>query len=122
MKKCRAIIADNEVVLANEVAVALTGWERLRGLLGRDELPAGEGLLIPSCRSVHSCFMRFPIDVVYLSGAGSVVKIVEKMAPWRLSACLGADAVLELPAGWAQKMGLRVRHILAFADLPPEPA
>jgi len=78
---------------------AVTPWQRMRGLLGRDRLEPGEGLLIERCSSIHTCFMRFPIDVVYLDAGWRVKKKVAHLVPWRLSACLGASHTLELPAG-----------------------
>jgi hypothetical protein len=118
MKTCRAVIADNDRPLLDRAEVALSSWEKLRGLLGRDGLPAGEGLLLPGCYSVHTFFMRFPIDVVYLSRDNAVVKIVEDMKPYRLSFSLRGRSVLEMPAGWAAKCGLRVGHAVRFP--PPE--
>ncbi|MHC4788917.1 MAG: DUF192 domain-containing protein, partial [Planctomycetota bacterium] len=100
--------------LLDVAEVALTGGERLVGLLGRDWLPPGEGLLILGCRSVHTFFMRFPIDVVYVSRHNTVAKIVEELQPYRFSWCLRGRSVVEMPAGWAAKMGLRVGHGLRF--------
>ena len=115
MKTCRIVIADVGQPLVDVAEVALTGWERARGLLGRKELRPGEGLLIPHCRTVHTFFMRFPIDVAYLTAQNCVVKIVEDLRTFSISGCLRAASVLEMPAGWACKMGLRVGHQLAVA-------
>jgi uncharacterized membrane protein (UPF0127 family) len=71
----------------------------MRGLLGRDGLDADEGLLIERCSSIHTCFMHFDIDVVYLDADWRVVKKVFRLTPWRLSACWGAAHTVELPAG-----------------------
>jgi uncharacterized membrane protein (UPF0127 family) len=79
---------------------------RLRGLLGRSELAADEGLLIRPASSVHMFFMRFAIDVVFLDGEGVVVKIVPRLRPWRLAWGRGATATLELRAGAASAAGL----------------
>lgn len=117
MKRCRVVIADNGRTLVDVAEVALTVRERLVGLMGRDGLPPGEGLLIPNCWSVHTCFMRFAIDVVYVSSKNAVVKIVEDMKPLRLSSCWGAQSVLEMPGGWAAKMGLGVGQALIFRAL-----
>ena len=65
--------------------------------------------------------MRFPIDVVYLSGENRVMKIVEAMPAWRVSACLRARSVLEMPAGRARETGLQAGHSLAFQE-PTKPA
>ena len=121
MKTCRVVIQDNGRILLDSAEVALGGWERLRGLMGRKRLRPSEGLLIPHCSSVHTFFMLFPIDVVYLSRENHVVKIVDELPSCRLSACLKARSVLEMAAGWARKAGLRAGHALAFEDTaPPE--
>ncbi len=82
---------------------------RLRGLMGRKMLPDRSGLLLTPCDSVHMCFMRFAIDVVYLDKNLTVLKIVRKLRPWTgLSMRRGAWAVLELNAGEAERMGLEI--------------
>jgi hypothetical protein len=80
----------------------------------RKELPEGHGLLLPQCRSVHTCFMRFPIDLVYICGENEVEKIVPEMKPWRLSLCWSANAILEINAGAAREAGLEEGHALRF--------
>jgi uncharacterized membrane protein (UPF0127 family) len=86
-------------VLADCVEVADRGATRRKGLLGRDGLAAGEGLWIVPCESVHTFGMRFPIDLIYLDRSRKVKKVRSGLPPWRLSACLSAHSVLELPAG-----------------------
>jgi uncharacterized membrane protein (UPF0127 family) len=79
---------------------------RGRGLLGRRGLASGEGLLIRPCSSVHTWFMRFAIDVVYLDGDGRVIKVVSNLKPWRFSGGRGAKMALELQAGEAATQGI----------------
>ena len=75
---------------------------RLVGLLGRGSLPSGEALVIDPCSSVHTAFMRFAIDVLYVSRDGEVLKIVASMKPFRASAMARARCyVIELPSGTA---------------------
>jgi uncharacterized protein len=81
---------------------------RMRGLLGRKNLPSGEGMLIRPAPSIHTFFMRFPIDVVFLSRQGEVLKIAENVAPWRARSCRHSYVVLELAAGEAGRRGLAV--------------
>ena len=116
MKTCRVTIADTGHILLDRAEVALGAWARLKGLMGRKRLPPSEGMLLPRCNSVHTVFMRFPIDVIYLSKDDRVLKIVEKMPACHVSACWGAKSVLEMPANWAAKTGLRVGHVLEFGD------
>jgi uncharacterized protein len=86
-------------LLALRLEAAHTGPSRRKGLLGREGLQPGEGLWIAPCESVHTFFMRFPIDLVYLDRKHHVKKVRSSVGPWRISACLTANSVLELPAG-----------------------
>jgi len=90
-------------VLATRLEAAHTGPKRRKGLLGRDGLAAGEGLWIAPCESVHTFFMRFPIDLVYLDREKKIKKASIAVGPWRMSACLLAHSILELPAGTIAK-------------------
>jgi uncharacterized protein len=90
-----------DTVLATGLEVAGSGRSRRKGLLGRDGLAPGEGLWIVPCESVHTFFMRFPIDLVYLDRNHRVRKVRHAVGAWRLSACFSAHSILELPAGTA---------------------
>lgn len=83
-----------------DAEVAETFAERARGLIGRLGLPSGTGMLITKCNCIHTCFMRFPIDAVFLDGGGQVVKTVRNVRPWRLLVWGGwrAKSVLETDA------------------------
>ncbi len=86
-------------VLATQMEPAHTGATRRKGLLGRDGLTPGGGLWIAPCESVHTFFMRFAIDLVYLDRKNQIKKVRSSVGPWRMSACFAAHSVLELPAG-----------------------
>ena len=88
-----------QTVLATCMEVADSGPKRNKGLLGRKLLRPGEGMWIVPCESVHTFFMQFPIDLVYLDREHRIRKLRSGVVPWRLSACLSAHSVLELPAG-----------------------
>lgn len=90
-----------------------TFFSRLIGLLFSPPLQPGHGLLIVPCAAVHTAFMRFAIDVVFLDRAGHIKKIVPHLKPWRASACAEAWQTLELAAGEAQRMGLTLGLSLA---------
>ena len=92
-------------VLADAAEVADTSAKRRVGLLKHDRLGPGEGLWIVPCESVHSFFMRFDIDLVYLDRKQRVKKVRHRMVPWRVSACLTAHSILELPAGVVASSG-----------------
>jgi uncharacterized membrane protein (UPF0127 family) len=92
-------------VLADRAEVADSSAKRRTGLLKHDHLEPGEGLWIVPCESVHSFFMKFAIDLVYLDRKQKVRKVRHRMVPWRLSACLTAHSILELPAGTVEATG-----------------
>ncbi|MEK9822826.1 MAG: DUF192 domain-containing protein [Gammaproteobacteria bacterium] len=83
-----------------------TLFERARGLLGRSALSPQEGLWIQPCWSVHTFFMNFTIDVVFLDAAGAIKKIAHGLAPNRVAICFGAFTALELPSGIAGQLAL----------------
>ena len=89
-----------DVVLANDVRRAANPWSRLVGLLGRAALASGEGLHITPCSGVHTVFMRFPIDVLFLDQDGQVVRLATDVGPFRFVwGRRRAHSALELPAG-----------------------
>ena len=104
-------------VVCERCGVADSMLARMRGLLGRSELPAGEGLLIRSW-SIHMFFMRFAIDAVFLDRERRVVRIVENLRPWRTASCRGAKEVVELAAGEASRRGLAVGDRLVLDGGP----
>lgn len=95
--------------------VADSPLARMRGLLGRRELPAEEGVLLRPAGSIHTLFMRFAIDVVFLDRDGRVLRVAESVAPWRFAAARGTRSVLELRAGEAAKRGVSAGDVL-FVD------
>lgn len=97
--------ADGSVV-CERLMLADSAPARLRGLLGRRSLPAGEGLLLRPAGSIHTAFMRFPIDAVFLDRGLTVLAVARRLPPWRVAARRGARAVLELAAGEAERAGL----------------
>jgi uncharacterized membrane protein (UPF0127 family) len=108
MSGARVTVTDgHDRVLCEHCAVADRPLARLRGLLGRSELPAGEGLLLRPSPSIHTWFMRFPIDVLFLDRDLHVLGIRPKLRPWRMAWQKGARAVLELAAGEAQRRDIR---------------
>lgn len=93
-------------VICERCTIADGPLTRLRGLLGRSELPPGEGLLLSPAPSIHTWGMRFPIDAVFLTSQLEVLSIRRAMPAWRMAGHRGARAVLELPAGEADQRAL----------------
>ena len=83
-------------------------FQRLRGLLGREELLSEMFFWIRPCSSVHTCFMRVAIDLVYLDKRQNILKLVSGLRPWKFSGCVGASSVLELAEGQVEKLGLSI--------------
>ena len=103
-------------VLATSMEVANTDSKRRKGLLGRDGLASGSGLWLCPCEAVHTFWMRFPIDLVYLDRQNRIRKLTSDVRPWRLSACLRAHSVIELPSGTIRATETQLGDILGFSD------
>jgi uncharacterized membrane protein (UPF0127 family) len=107
---------DTGTIVADNVAVADTRATRAVGLLNRSGLNPGEGLWIVPSRGVHTCWMRFAIDVVALDDDGVVVDRVSALKPWRIRLPRrGTAGVLELPAGSLDATGTRIGHRIELA-------
>lgn len=107
--------AHTGVLLASDLEIAATRRARRRGLMGRDALAPGSGLWIVPSRGVHTCGMRFAIDVVALDARGVVVDVVTDLRPWRLRLPRpGTFGVLELPAGTVMHSRTRLGQKVSF--------
>lgn len=105
-------------MIASRVIVARGFFGRLRGLMFRRELGEGEGLLLEKTSSIHMCFMRFPIDVVFLDSDNKVVKAVTGLKPWTLfCGAKGASTVLELKSGASQSATVSIGDEILYKDL-----
>src|SRR5580704_10118675 len=92
-------------VLGDSIDLADTSEKRRTGLLKHERLEPGTGLWIVPCESVHTFFMKFAIDLVYVDRKHKVRKVRHAVPAWRLSACLSAHSILELPPGTALQTG-----------------
>jgi uncharacterized membrane protein (UPF0127 family) len=97
--RLQVLNVTRQTYLATAMEVADSGPKRNKGLLGRDSLAPGEGLWIVPCEAVHTFAMRFPIDLVYLDRNRRIKKLRSAVPPWRLSGCLTAHSIIELPPG-----------------------
>ncbi|HEU5315231.1 MAG TPA: DUF192 domain-containing protein [Chloroflexota bacterium] len=96
-------------LLATAERYARNPWTRFLGLMGRRNLPAGEALVFPGEKSVHTHFMRFPIDVVFYDRDGVVIEVAHALRPWRFSAIKWTAAgLIELPAGTARATSTQI--------------
>ena len=105
------INADNGEVLLVQLEIADTFWKRFKGLQFRRSMPQGSGLLLRPCSSLHTCFMRFPIDVVMLDRDLKVVAIRRRIPAWRAAFCRnGTWCVVETTANAVNlKPGMRLK-------------
>jgi uncharacterized membrane protein (UPF0127 family) len=94
---------------------AATWWSRAIGLLATARLDDPCGLWIEPCRSIHTFWMRYAIDVVFVDADGVVTKVVPELRPWRMAACRRARTTLELRAGLARELGIENGMVLAPA-------
>jgi uncharacterized membrane protein (UPF0127 family) len=106
---------ERETVVCERCEVADTPLGRLRGLLGRRELPPGSGLLLERSGAIQTCFMRFAIDAVFLDAERRVLRVRSDLRPWRVAGARGARSVLELAAGEAERRGVSVGERLSVA-------
>jgi len=91
-------------ILADKAVIAAGVYQRVKGLLGRSSLQEGEALIIEPCRSVHTFFMRFAIDVLFVNKEGTVIRTLKQIKPYRLSNIyLKAHFAVELPMGTIER-------------------
>lgn len=115
--RLRVANLTRNTVLATCMEVADTAAKRNKGLLGRERLAPGEGLWIRPCEAVHTFWMRFPIDLVYLDRKNGIRKLVSALPPWRMSACLLAHSILELPSGTIRETKTQRGDTLDFSEV-----
>jgi uncharacterized membrane protein (UPF0127 family) len=94
--------------VASSVELALTRRARRVGLLGQTSLDPTVALVLAPCFMIHTAFMRFPIDVLFVNRNGYAVRLVHGMRPWRMTASAGAYAAIELAAGVLERGGVAV--------------
>ncbi len=111
-KSTKPVLRADGVVVCEHCTVADSPLPRMRGLLGRRNLGSEEGVLLRPAGSIHTFFMRFPIDAVFLDRDGCVLRVVQSVRPWRTAAARGARSVLELRAGESARRGVAVGDVL----------
>lgn len=102
-------------ILAHQVEIADTFLKRMRGLLNSKEFKKGRALVIKPCCSIHTFFMPFPIDVVFLNKQNRAIKTIACLKPWRLSGIyFSSHLCLELPVGTIESSQTLPGDILTF--------
>ena len=103
-----ALIRDG-VTLIPRLIPALRFHERLFGLMGRRPLGPGQAMFLNPCSSIHTWFMRFPLDLIFLDAEGRIVRIVRHVKPWRMVwGGPRAASVVELASGWLAPDAVRL--------------
>jgi uncharacterized membrane protein (UPF0127 family) len=106
-------------MLVERAVLASSPWMRMRGLLGRASMPATEAIILRPASSIHTLFMRFALDVIYLDREDRVVKVVPNLVPYRFSAAKKAHTVLEMTSGATEGKDLQLGDHLLIE--PPKP-
>lgn len=114
--KTAVLMKDGEV-LVEQVEVAGSLWERMKGLLGRAGLGRGRGMYLEPCGSIHTFFMAFPLDVIFVDRGLKVVRLVRNVKPGRMAVGgAGARGVLEMEAGWFPEEGLKPGDVVTLSE------
>jgi uncharacterized membrane protein (UPF0127 family) len=112
----KPVLRAGGIVVCERCTIADSPLPRMRGLLGRRSLPSDEGILLRPAGSIHTFFMNFPIDAVFLDRDRRVLRVVESVRPWRTAAARGAHAVLELRAGESARRGIAAGDVLDVGE------
>jgi uncharacterized membrane protein (UPF0127 family) len=110
----------SDETIASDIELALTRDERRRGLLGRTSLDPAGALVISPCWSIHTAFMKFAIDLIFVDRTGRAVRIDHAVRPWRIAVAPRAHAVIELPAGTLAARDLRIGDEIRLVPPPPQ--
>jgi uncharacterized membrane protein (UPF0127 family) len=107
---------SSRTLLLDSVMRSDSPLERMRGLLWRPPLRAQEALIIDRCRSVHTCGMKYSLDLVFLDRRSVIRKLVPDVRPWRMACCIAAAMTLEMPAGSIGRLKLRAGMQLLWQE------
>ncbi|NJD04257.1 MAG: DUF192 domain-containing protein [Ruminiclostridium sp.] len=111
----KIVNTSKNTILAENCSTANTFFTRFKGLMGVNRLPAGSGLHIAPCNSIHMFFMKIPLDIVFLDKDNTVVHLIEDIKPWKVSKIVHkAHSVLELPTGTIKASGTRMEDKIGF--------
>jgi len=115
MQTAKIVNKTKNVVLAERAKIANNPWTRMRGLLGSAGLAEGEGLIIKPCNSIHTFFMKFSIDVIFLDKNMKVIKIANSLKSWRsFESLMNGRIAIELPSG---KLNITNTKLDDFIDI-----
>jgi uncharacterized protein len=107
-------ICKGKKTLIGRAETAGTFFSRLTGLLGRDDIPDNYALYFSDCNSIHTFFMKIEIDVIMISGDGSVTALFERLGPWKTAYCGPAKGTIEMKDGTIKRLGIKYGDRLSF--------
>lgn len=114
----KIINESKNIILAERAEIADTFWLRLKGLLGRKQLELKAGLILNPCNSIHTFFMRFPIDAAFIDSKNRIVKAYHSLPAWRASGMfLNSSLCIELPAGTLLTSGTETGDYIQISPL-----
>lgn len=106
-KHCDIYLNGSGKLLLSRVRIPDSFYHKAKGLLGEKKLQDGTGMLFEQCNSIHMIGMRVPLDILFLTSDGTILKCVYDIQPWRVAVCLRAKTTIELPSGNIKKSGLK---------------
>ncbi len=115
MPTMQIINVSKKMVIAEQGRLAASSGQRMKGLLGRDSLAANEALILKPCSSIHTFFMHFSIDVLFLNKNMKIIKAIQNMPPSRFSPVVWASLMaIELPAGKISQTNTETGDMVEF--------
>ena len=116
--QCELVYAERGTVLAGQVEPAFDSKARKRGLLGRESIPDGYAMIIAPCSAVHTFSMRVPLDVMFVTRNGTIMKVYRGLKPGRIAGSLKAFAVIEAAEGFIEKHEIVPGEVVALREIP----
>jgi uncharacterized membrane protein (UPF0127 family) len=113
----RIINTNTKLIIADEVIIANSFYTRLKGLMFKEVFNDGTAMMITPCNMIHTFFMKFSIDIVFISKNNEVIDIIEDMKPGKVSHMVGkAVGVIEFPAGVVNRMKIQIGNFIRLQD------
>ncbi len=105
----KIINVKNDYVIADMAKEAKSFWKQLKGLIGKKSFDSGSAMIFPKCKQIHTYFMRFPIDIIFIDEQNIVIAATENLGKNRISKHINASkCVIELPAGTINQSDLKI--------------
>lgn len=113
---CNIHTHNSSAPVFSDVRIPNGFYHKAKGLLGEKELKKNTGMLFKKCNSIHMIGMKIPLDILFLSSNGIILKCVSDLKPWRMAACMKSAMTLELPSGSIEHLGLKLNMKLEIKE------